>query len=350
MTHSPSSAVSDCVASRMSADMLRCAQALALICALGWGGISPSLLAAEEGGMALQLPAGAKQLTRRETALGSYALPVGAFSAEGIPLEQVEGHILRRTWQLQGDATVLQVMAPVRSQLQAQGYEILFQCPERQCGGFDFRFGIEVVPAPDMVVSLSDYQFLAVAKPQDAAIVDGVDTGRQVASVLVSRNGSAVYLQLIEVAPVILPPLEVAEGVETTTAPAEEAPKLGLSNHLAEAGHAVLEGLVFDTGATALGEASIIALEPLAVFLGDIPTVRILIVGHTDTVGNLEDNIALSQRRAEAVKEALVENYDIDPDRVQVIGAGFMAPIASNLTAPGREKNRRVEVVLTSRD
>jgi len=78
--------------------------------------------------------------------------------------------------------------------------------------------------------------------------------------------------------------------------------------------------------------------------------VRILIVGHTDTVGNLEDNIALSQRRAEAVKEALVENYDIDPDRVQVVGAGYMAPIASNLTALGREKNRRVEVVLTSRD
>lgn len=343
----------------------RCAQVCALVCVLGWGGIFPQPLKAAETDLALQLPNGAEQLTRRETVLGSYALPVGAYSAEGIRLQQAEGHILRRTWQLRGDATVLQVLDPLRSQLRAQGYEILFQCPERQCGGFDFRFGIEVVPAPDMVVSLSDYYFLAVAKPQaSGTIPEAGSAGGRVASLLVSRSGPATYVQLIEVAPAGQPTLAVAAATPAplTSAlipplPTPQAAPLGepsgviattgLAAHLADVGHAVLEGLVFDTGSVALGQASVNSLESLSGFLDDTPDAQILIVGHTDTIGGLQDNIVLSLRRATAVKEALVEKYAIASDRIQVAGAGFMAPISSNLSAEGREKNRRVEVVLT---
>lgn len=279
----------------------------------------------------MQLPAGSRAMAHRETALGTYALPVGVYAAAGIPLRKQEGRILRRTWQLRGDATVLQVLQGMRQQLQDQGYEILFQCTSRQCGGFDFRFGIEVVPAPDMVVSLSDYHFLSATK------------GDEVTSLLVSRSGNATYIQLIEVAPVEQLPLPAAEPVDLQ--PEDPRPS-SLEAMLHQEGRAVLQGVVFKTGAVTLGAEAMQSLLPLVEILNSQPEARVLIVGHTDTVGGLEDNIALSLRRASIVKDALVESYGVDTAQVLTAGAGFMAPIASNLTATGREANRRVEAVL----
>lgn len=289
----------------------------------------------------LQLPAGSLPLSQRETALGTYALPVGPFGPTGIAQRLTEGHILRRTWQLRGDATALQVLEPLRRQLVVQGYEIEFQCAARQCGGFDFRFGIEVVPAPDMVVSLSDYYFLAAIGPEGSGAQDGVPA---VVSLLVSRSGTANYVQLIEVSPDRQPPLEL---VAPDTPPAQVV-AVSLGDQLLQQGHAVLKGLEFNTGDAEVGPEASAILKDFAAFLEAEPTARILIVGHTDTVGTLADNISLSQRRASRIKEALIQTHDIDGDRVEVAGAGYMAPIASNLTAAGRQTNRRVEVVLVT--
>ena len=298
----------------------------------------------------LQLPEGAVARSQRETALGTYALPIGAFSETGIPLRLQEGHILRRTWSLQGDVTVLQVLDVLRRQLVEQDYEILFQCESRQCGGFDFRFGIEVVPAPDMVVSLSDYHFLAAQKP---ALSTAQPDTQQLVSLLVSRSGAATYIQLIEVTPDNQTPLPLApvESPELEPQPqtAAEDPAVGLVTLLEQQGHVVLDEVVFRTGAETLGPQVVASLEELADFLDKAPEAQLLIVGHTDSVGSLEDNQSLSLRRARVVKEALVSTYGVTEGRIAVAGAGFMAPIASNLNAAGREKNRRVEVVILSR-
>ncbi len=331
--------------------MKRSLAVLALGCCLAQPLLSVSARAEEAAETALQLPLGASALSRRETALGTYALPVGAFSATGIPQRLEEGHILRRTWQVRGSASVLQVLEPLRRQLEAEGFEILFQCESRQCGGFDFRFGIEVVPAPDMVISLSDYHFLAAAKPDSSDSAGGGEASAndpkpktQVVSLLVSRSGQANYVQLIEVSPVEQAPIALIAIVAPQTPTPEATP--GLAVRLLEQGHAVLNGLVFETGAATLGQASVPSLESLAAFLTAAPEAKVLIVGHTDSIGGLENNKALSKRRASVVKEALVEGYGADPDRIEVAGAGYMAPIASNLSVEGRESNRRVEVVL----
>jgi len=73
---------------------------------------------------------------------------------------------------------------------------------------------------------------------------------------------------------------------------------------------------------------------------------RIALVGHTDTVGGLQGNIALSRERAQAVRQRLIDDYDIAPERVEAEGTGYLAPLATNRTAEGREANRRVEAVL----
>lgn len=67
--------------------------------------------------------------------------------------------------------------------------------------------------------------------------------------------------------------------------------------------------------------------------------------GHTDNVGGVEANLALSQRRSEAVRRALIERYGIDAGRLTTAGFGASQPKATNETIEGRAKNRRVELV-----
>ena len=88
------------------------------------------------------------------------------------------------------------------------------------------------------------------------------------------------------------------------------------------------------------------SLQALAAFLRADPARRVTLVGHTDTVGALDRNIALSKRRAASVLERLVSAHGVPRAQIAAEGMGYLAPIASNLTPEGREANRRVEVVL----
>ena len=71
------------------------------------------------------------------------------------------------------------------------------------------------------------------------------------------------------------------------------------------------------------------------------------VVGHADSSGSDAANMSRSESRAEAVKQYLVDRYDIDPSRITTEGAGASQPIASNDTAQGREQNRRAEIVVS---
>jgi outer membrane protein OmpA-like peptidoglycan-associated protein len=76
---------------------------------------------------------------------------------------------------------------------------------------------------------------------------------------------------------------------------------------------------------------------------------RIQLAGHTDNLGSERKNQALSERRVQSIKAYLTQHFSIAPERVQVMGHGSTRPIASNDTAEGRAKNRRVEVVSLGR-
>ncbi|WP_293574683.1 OmpA family protein [Phaeobacter sp.] len=310
----------------------------------------PSLGSAQS----VQLPVGARQLSERATALGSYALPLGPAVERRVPSREVEGRILRRSWRLSGDATVLQILAPLRAQLEADGFEILFQCAARSCGGFDFRFDIETIPAPDMTIDIGKFNFLS-AENADGRIV----------TLLVSRSGRATYVQAIEVTPTTASASGAAiggaaisaQGASSATGDAagqlqpEQTGQgvLGQTDPitlLQDFGHAVLADLEFDPGAVTLGARPYASLAALTAYLQANPTATILLVGHTDTVGSLAQNVAISEQRAQAVRARMLVDSDLEPARIAVAGAGFMAPRTSNQTAAGREVNRRVEVVL----
>jgi choice-of-anchor C domain-containing protein len=101
--------------------------------------------------------------------------------------------------------------------------------------------------------------------------------------------------------------------------------------------------VLFDTGRFELKPAATSTLEALAALLAKRSTSTLAIEGHTDSVGSAQSNRRLSENRANAVRQWLVAK-GIPASRITTQGFGSSAPVATNDTADGRQKNRRVEV------
>lgn len=104
----------------------------------------------------------------------------------------------------------------------------------------------------------------------------------------------------------------------------------------------VLEGIYFASGKSTILSRSRKTLNSVASTLEKFPDIRVKITGHTDSTGSRETNLALSEARAEAVRDYLVEK-GIDAGRIETEGVGPDAPVADNATKAGRAKNRRIE-------
>jgi OOP family OmpA-OmpF porin len=88
-------------------------------------------------------------------------------------------------------------------------------------------------------------------------------------------------------------------------------------------------------------------LDKVGRFLQDFPTSRITIAGHTDTDGSKEENLQLSIVRAAVARSHITYKFKIDRSRISIKGYGGTKPVASNKTAAGKARNRRVEVVFS---
>lgn len=108
---------------------------------------------------------------------------------------------------------------------------------------------------------------------------------------------------------------------------------------------APLDNVLFESGKATLKKKSITELEKVLTLLQENPKHHLSIYGHTDAVGDEQKNKQLSQKRAEAIIDYLVEN-GINKKRLSAKGMGEQYPIASNDNAVGRLKNRRVEIYL----
>jgi outer membrane protein OmpA-like peptidoglycan-associated protein/predicted nuclease with TOPRIM domain len=87
-------------------------------------------------------------------------------------------------------------------------------------------------------------------------------------------------------------------------------------------------------------------LVKVAELIGLYDNRQVLIIGHSDALGDAAHNRQLSERRAEVVKQFFVENFGLGADRLSTAGLGDARPIASNATPEGRRANRRVEVLI----
>jgi OOP family OmpA-OmpF porin len=117
------------------------------------------------------------------------------------------------------------------------------------------------------------------------------------------------------------------------------------ANDLRSTGHVAVYGIYFDTGKSVLKPESKPALEEVAKLLKKDASLRLWVVGHTDSVGKVDDNMRLAQARAEAVAAELASAHGIAAARLKGYGVGPLAPVAGNDDDAGRGKNRRVELV-----
>ncbi|WP_341212536.1 OmpA family protein [uncultured Limimaricola sp.] len=299
--------------------MIRAALLLVL-----WPGIGAAL--------ELPVPAGAVLTAETQRETEDYALPIGPAQDAPPPMTPITGRIETRAWRITPNAPPpAGLIAPIRAALEASGFDILLDCAAEACGGFDFRFGTEVLPPPEMHVDLGSFRFLSARRD--------TPRGPEAVSALASRTGNTGHLQVISVTPEGAPPV--------APSPAPPPPAGEIASALSRDGHAVLDGIAFAPGAATLGAGGGPALAALAAWLSANPKLRIVLVGHTDMTGALDANIALSRRRAEAVRDRLLRDHGLGRERIDAQGAGWLAPRATNATKAGRAANRRVEAVVS---
>lgn len=297
------------------------------------------LLATGAQAQTLSFPSNAKLLREVSKPLDSYAMPIGPWVDGSMETQNGEGLLSQQAWRIAATGlTSLQLIRPLRDQLRNDGFTVVFECKDEACGGFDFRFATLVMSPPEMQVNLGDFRYLAARR-------DGAD-GPELLSIIASRSASAGFVQVTRVGHAQDPAAQT--DAPALRAPAEKTTPTDFGAALTQDGHAVLTGLTFETGSAQLASGQFQALQELADYLAAEPDIIVALVGHTDSSGSLDGNIALSKRRAASVLERLVSEYAVPRRQLDAQGMGYLAPIASNLTQEGRDANRRVEVIITS--
>lgn len=299
--------------------------------------------------LTLEFP-GPATVTATVTARSSYALPTDAWANGRLPADTIDGQVERAAWEIDTEQlSSLDLMQPLRAQLLAAGFKPVFECETESCGGFDFRFAIDVLPEPEMHVDLGDYRFLSVRNGDEAI------------GLLVSRSASKGFVQMTRAVADTGAQMFAATNLGTDSLGSGQTIPLSATNRpallptlgtpmagLMTGGSVVLEGLDFGTGAAELTDGRYPSLAALADWLKANPDKTVALVGHTDASGGLDGNIVVSKRRATSVRARLMQAYGVPATQLDAQGVGYLAPIASNLTEEGRQKNRRVEAILTS--
>ncbi len=116
-------------------------------------------------------------------------------------------------------------------------------------------------------------------------------------------------------------------------------------NKLLTDGKIVSRGILFDVNSDKIKPESFGALQDIAKTLNELPNVKVKIVGHTDADGDDKMNLELSKKRASAVKQILIKEFNVAENQLETDGKGESEPVDSNATPTGKANNRRVEFI-----
>jgi len=276
-----------------------------------------------------------QKFTHYTLALGPATGVDAAGKATFASSKQASGALTRLSYTAPAGVSSADVFENYQNELAAKGYQVLFKADGAAIGPNqgDIFAGIET--------QLFEYSteaghFLTAELSKDGATVD-------------------IALYVTEYEDGYTPRVEVEQGQVIVQLDVVESGTLqdkmvtvsaaDIEKGLAAQGHIAIYGIYFDTAKTDLKPESKPSLDQVAEFLKDDPTMKIHVVGHTDNVGGMDSNMALSQARATAVVAALVKQYGVPASRLNAAGVGPLAPVAPNTTDEGRAKNRRVELI-----
>ena len=249
-------------------------------------------------------------------AFEEYELLIGKMKASApLPAKRLEGKVTSFYYTSPKGRSALELYRNYEAAFKQAGFEIIFACKGPECGDYRAVKGVHYVPYND------DAWYFAARRATPESEIHAA----------VNVEGPWTYFVIVEGKP-------MDTGMAKVTAEA-------LGKDIMSAGHVAVYDILFDTAKADLKTESMAALEQIAAMLGKNPSLALYVVGHTDNVGPLAQNIDLSKRRAEAVVAALTTKYKIAATRLKADGVGPLAPVASNDAETGRAKNRRVELV-----
>jgi outer membrane protein OmpA-like peptidoglycan-associated protein len=269
----------------------------------------------------------------------------------------LEGAYTRLVYVVPPDRSPLEVLRNYQEEAKSKGGKLLFECKGGECGadasrsssggGGDTSLAMYLYPAERVNDAYGSSGYCAVAEhitDQRFIVAEFPDSGAHV-SVLTYAIKSPDKSDLCHafngrtIAVVDIVEAKAREQ-RMVAVKAEE-----MASAISSGGRIALYGIYFDFNKADVKPESEPTLEQIAKLLKDSPTLKLLVVGHTDSIGSFMPNVELSQRRAAAVVNALATRFAIGKDRLTPVGVSFASPIESNKTEQGRAKNRRVELV-----
>ena len=266
----------------------------------------------------------------------------------------LEAEHTRLVYLMPENVSPLEVVRNYQEEIKNKGGEILYECAEQECGGDPSRGSEGGGGRMSLAMYLRPNErikdpLFSNGRCAQATYIDGQrytvgllsETGAHVSvlayTVKASSSCRAFYGRTVAVVDIVEPKQREQKMV---TVKAEE-----MAQKISTRGSIALYGIYFDFNKADIKSESQPTLEQIARLLHGDPELKLLVVGHTDNVGSLSFNMDLSQRRANAVVDALAGRHDIDRNRLTAVGVAFACPVASNKSDEGRAKNRRVELV-----
>ncbi|MGL4729026.1 MAG: OmpA family protein [Bosea sp. (in: a-proteobacteria)] len=304
---------------------------------------------------------GATILGQTVKAFDEISLPAGLAEGETYDserkytkIETLTGKITRSVYVAPPQRSSLEVFTNYREALAAKGFQPVFACSGDACGvsfnNLKYNWARKETQVSsqgyDQIRSLLlEAVFDSVITPRYVLMrKDGPEGATHVAVYAALNSGGSMgtYSDLlndrVSVLTEIVEPRALERRMETVSS-AE------IGNKLASEGKAVFYNILFDFDKADLKPDSRPQLAEMAVLLKANASLKVFIIGHTDNKGGLDYNVGLSGRRAAAVAGALTKDHGIAAARLSTRGLGPLAPVATNRTEDGREKNRRVEMV-----
>jgi len=259
------------------------------------------------------------------------------------PPLKVEGALTRIWYEAAGDASAVELIRNYQNEMKSAGFQILYDSSvdpgPHHWVNFLATFSSDTINTnrgyyvfyaaeKDAIRTLS-----AVLKRAEGDVyvyLTAIEWAKDVA-VYKARRGAYIAVDIVE---------EKAMTQNMVLVSADEMSKAIQAN-----GRVALYGIFFDFNKTEIKPESKPTLEQISKLLQRQPQLKVLVVGHTDNVGDLNFNLDLSRRRAEAVVTELTRQFGVAANRLSAHGVAFLAPLASNASEEGRAKNRRVELV-----
>lgn len=262
-----------------------------------------------------------------ETSFDVYTIVTGGMEdSKFSSTQEVEGRIYRIFYSLPTDAgSSYEIYSNYMNALKSHGATILFSCKNvGECG----KYFWDELRGVDKKLLLPAYY------------------GEEMAYIAAkfSKDGKGYYLTVI-------PGYGLGEqGYHITVVEVQEMDQQinleGIEKAMLDQGKVSLYGILFDTGSDKLKESSFTEVDLIAQYLKKNKDKKVYVVGHTDNTGSYQNNMELSERRAAALNKVLVSKYGISENRLTAAGVGPLSPESKNTTDEGRQKNRRVEIVL----